>query len=171
MSLFEKRITTERLTLDAIKSKDFDALISILKDDTVSKTYMVPRLSTSDEEQRLFSAISTASHSRERYVYGIFLEGTLIGIINDTDIMGNKIELGYALHPLHFGKGYMTEALSALIAYLFSHGFKEIICGAFDHNKPSIRVMEKCGMTKKHKTEEITYRNQKHNCVFYSVRK
>ena len=170
MSLFEKKISTERLTLDAITDKDFESLIAILKDDTVSKTYMVPSLKTPEDEKRIFSALSDLSRRSDRYVYGIFLREKLIGIVNDTEIEGKVIELGYAISPEFFGKGYMTEALKGLIKHLFFRGFKQILCGAFEDNAASIRVMQKCGMRKIRKTEDLVYRNEKHLCVFYSVK-
>ena len=68
-----KRITTERLALDVIREVDFDDLITIFKDTTVSKTYMVPDLKSLDEEKRLFSALLELSVRQGRYVYGIFL--------------------------------------------------------------------------------------------------
>ena len=167
----KSKIATARISLDVIREEDFDALISIFKDKTVSKTYMVPDMQSADEEKRLFASLLNLSIRSDRYVYGIFLGNQLIGIINDTDIDGKVIELGYALHPDFFSKGYMTEALSALIKHLLENGFDEVVCGAFDHNAPSIRVVEKCGMSRIDKTEEIEYRNSVHRCIYYSIKK
>lgn len=171
MSADKSSIVTERLTLGVIREEDFDALISIFKDETVSKTYMVPDMQSVDEEKRLFASLLNLSIRSDRYVYGIFLGNQLIGIINDTDIDGKVIELGYALHPDFFSKGYMTEALSALIKHLLENGFDEVVCGAFDHNTASIRVMEKCGMSRIDRTEKIEYRHKLHHCIYYSIKK
>ena len=171
MSINKNSIVTARLTLDVIREEDFDSLISIFKDETVSKTYMVPDMKCGDEETRLFTSLLNLSLRNDRYVYGIFLDKRLIGIINDTEIDGNTIEIGYALHPDFFSKGYMTEALNGLITHLFENGFDEIVCGAFDHNTSSIRVMEKCGMSRIDKTEEIEYRHKVHHCIYYSIKK
>lgn len=166
-----KRITTERLTLDVIHEVDFDDLIAIFKDATVSKTYMVPDMRSIDDEKRLFTSLLQLSTRQDRYVYGIFLTNRLIGIINDTEINGKQIEIGYALNPEFFSNGYMTEALSTLICHLFEEGFEEVVCGAFDHNTASVRVMEKCGMTKIGKTDDIEYRGNIHHCIYYSIRR
>lgn len=166
-----KRIITERLTLDTIRECDFDSLISIFKSEAVSRTYMVPDMKTTADEERLFNALLSLSARQDRYVYGIFLDGGLIGIINDTEINGDRIEVGYALDPNYFSMGYMTEALCGLIGHLFKIGFGEVVCGAFDHNVASIRVMEKCGMTMLDKTEEIEYRSKLHRCIYYSLKR
>ena len=171
MSSLKAKICTERLSLDVIRDEDFSDLISILKHDEVSKYYMVPDFKSSEDERKLFTMLSDLSLRADRYVYGIFLDGKLIGIVNDTDMSGNMIEIGYALNPGCFGKGYMTEALSALIDHLLSHGFYEVTAGAFSENLASIRVMQKCGMVKIDKTEDITYRGITNTCVFYSVNK
>ena len=81
------------------------------------------------------------------------------------------IELGYVIHPRFHGKGYMTQALKAAIEELFSDGYREVITGAFEENRASIRVMEKAGMILQGKTEEIEYRGKTHNCIYYHMEK
>lgn len=81
------------------------------------------------------------------------------------------MELGWALHPLYHNQGYATEAVRAAISHLLAHGFTQIIAGAFEENNPSIRVMEKCGMTKMKKIDFIDYRGKNHRCVYYSFSK
>ena len=80
-----------------------------------------------------------------------------------------SIELGYVVSPKYKGNGYCTMALEQSINYLFSRGFKEIICGAFEHNLASIRVMQKAGMTKISKVDQIEYRGKVHTCIYYSI--
>ena len=55
-------------------------------------------------------------------------------------------EIGYVLAKDHWGKGMMPEAVKAVIDYLFDfENLDFIICGHFDHNHRSARVIEKCG--------------------------
>jgi RimJ/RimL family protein N-acetyltransferase len=63
--------------------------------------------------------------------------------------------------------GYMTEALKLAINELFDLGYQEVIAGAFSENAASIRVMEKSGMSKITKSDEIEYRGMIHTCVYY----
>lgn len=168
INMHTKSIVTQRLRLDAIRECDFKSLISILKHEVVSCTYMVPEMKSEDEEKKLFDAFFNLSLRQDRYVYGIFLDNQLIGIINDTEINGEMIEVGYALHPDFFSKGYMTEALDALINHLFTSGFDTVVCGAFEHNSASFRVMQKCGMSMIDKVDEIEYSEKIHRCIYYS---
>ena len=164
-------IKTPRLTLGEIRERDFESLISIMKNDEVGKTYMVPDLPTREDEAKLFSRICELSMKNDRYVFGIFLDDELIGLLNDTDICGKTIEVGYAIHPDYWGNGYATEALSAVIPHLFSAGFDEIIAGAFECNPASLRVMEKSGMKKSNLKATVDYRGVTHKCVYYSIKK
>ena len=55
-------------------------------------------------------------------------------------------EIGYVLSREYWGQGLMPEAVKAVIDWLFQEvGLDFIICGHFDHNARSRRVIEKCG--------------------------
>lgn len=166
-----REINTSRLNLSAFRECDFDAMMAIFKNDVVKATYMVPDLQTREDEIKLFSALCALSEREDRYVFGIFLDGKLIGILNDTEINGFNIEIGYALHPDYYNQGYATEAFSAVIEHLFSKGFEVILAGAFEENTASMRVMEKCGMKRTKMTAEIEYRGVTHKCIYYSIKK
>ena len=159
------------MTLGEIRDCDFDAMMSVLKNDVVAATYRIPDLDTREAELDLFEYLRDISQREDRYLFGIFLDGKLIGLINDCEINDECIEMGYALHPYYHNQGYTTEAFAAVIKSLLSKGFTEIIAGAFEDNLASIRVMEKCGMKRTKMTAEIEYRGKTHKCVYYSIKK
>ena len=165
------KIITPRLTLSAFRECDAGALMSIFKSDVVKATYMVPNLETREAEIKLFESLRNLSLREDRFVFGIYLNGELIGILNDTEINGVNIEMGYALHPDYHNRGFATEAFGAVINYLFSRGFEEILAGAFEGNAASMRVMEKCGMKRTKMTAEVEYRGVTHKCIYYSIKK
>ncbi len=165
------KITTPRLILGSIRDCDLDALMAIFKSDVVKATYMVPDLGTPDDEIRLFESLRNLSLREDRFVFGIYLKDTLIGIINDCEIAGSTVEMGYSLHPDYHNRGFATEAFGAVIDHLFSKGFDQIIAGAFEENAASMRVMEKCGMSRTKMTAEVEYRGITHKCVYYSIKK
>ena len=54
--------------------------------------------------------------------------------------------LGYVLSKDYWGNGLMTEAVQAVISYLFDTlNYDFLLCGHFDVNLASKRVQEKCG--------------------------
>ena len=87
--------------------------------------------------------------------------------MNQVDLQDGEMELGYVIHPDFHGRGYMTRALELAMEEVFSLGCQKIITGAFSSNPASIRVMEKCRMTRMDKTDEIEYRGNVHTCVYY----
>ena len=55
-------------------------------------------------------------------------------------------EIGYVLSKDYWGQGLMPEAVQAVIHWLFdAENLDFILCGHFDHNHRSRRVIEKCG--------------------------
>lgn len=79
----------------------------------------------------------------------IYLKETMIPIgdmLADRENIENKeIEIAFNLHPMYWGKGYMPEAINAVLDYLFNLGYENIMSGYSDGNKKSKRVLEKTG--------------------------
>ncbi|MBQ8278473.1 MAG: GNAT family N-acetyltransferase [Roseburia sp.] len=164
-------IKTERLELKPLSDSDRDNMIEILTNNEIKKTYMLPDFETEEQAEKLFVRLKEGSQVDKVYQVGIFLNGEVIGFSNEVDRAGDKIELGYMLHPKHHNKGYGTEMLKAMIEEMFARGFSEVIAGAFEENPASMRVMEKSGMTKLDKTDEIEYRGVVHKCLYYSKKR
>lgn len=162
---------TKRLEVRPISDADRAAVIDLLTNDLVKQTYMVPDFQSREEAAKLFERLKALSLREDRYVAGIYLDRAFIGILNETEVIGNRIELGYAILPQYHNRGYGTEALTGAIPYLFERGFDEVMAGAFEENEASIRVMIKSGMSKLDHQDEIEYRGKVHRCVYYSIRK
>lgn len=159
---------TKRLELRPFRESDGSACVQLLMNNQVKQTYMLPDFESEEKAEALFHRLLELSNRNDRYVVAICLGNELIGFLNDVEITEDSVELGYVIHPNHWGRGYMTEALTAAIGELRGVGFLRVITGAFDSNLASIRVMEKCGMVKLPKTETIAYRGKIHNCVYYA---
>jgi RimJ/RimL family protein N-acetyltransferase len=66
-----------------------------------------------------------------------------------------EVEIGYGIEPPYRGRGYATEAASALIAWAFKDPRCCVVMGeAFKDNPASIRVLEKVGMKLQHETDD-----------------
>ena len=164
-------ITTPRLTLRAFKESDLESCLDIVCDKRVSATYMLPDFPERAAAAKLFDRLKTLSEGEDRFVYAIALEDTLIGFLNEVDISGGSVEVGYVVHPDHWNKGYATEALKAVVEELFRLGFTAVRAGYFEGNHASRRVMEKAGMTPTGETEEVEYRGKVRRCPMLEVRK
>lgn len=164
-------IQTQRLTMKPITESDLDNLTALLTDETVKQGYMVPDFPSREEARKLAARLADISREGQRFVVGIFLENTLIGLMNETEVLGDRIELGYAILPQFQNRGFCTEALEGAIGYCFSRGFRQVITGAFEENAASIRVMMKNGMRPIHRRDTIEYRGKTHLCVYYAIEK
>ena len=161
----------ENIFLKEIAEKDEAIMLDILTSDIVKQYYMLPDFAHREDAIPLFRKLVTLSKDGQRYVRGIYLGENLIGFMNDVETIDGSIELGYVIHPDFHGKGYMTQALKNAISDLLSLGYQKVITGAFEENIASIRVMEKSGMSRLEKTEEIEYRGKIHNCIYYHIDK
>ena len=153
--------------LRSVLPEDRERMLDILTSEKVNKTYMIPDFPEREAAVPLFQRLMDMSQSGSKYVRAIDLDGGLIGFVNQVDLEDQTIELGYVIHPDFHGMGYMTDALKLAIEEMFEKGYTQVITGAFSSNLASIRVMEKCGMTKLDKTDEIEYRGVTHTCVYY----
>ena len=162
---------TERLQLKPVDCGSVEALAELLLEPEVGKTYMVPEFENREAALKLARRIGEHSRQADRYIAGIYWEDALVGIINETEREADRIELGYALLPRYWGRGIAAEALRGMIGYCFERGFLEVIAGAFEDNAASIRVMEKCGMERIDRTDDIDYRGNTHRCIYYTCKK
>jgi len=163
------KFTTARLEVRPMNINDREAILDLLTDETVGKTYMLPEYSNREDAEPLFRRLVELSREESRYVAGVYLDGQFIGRMNETERKDVQIEMGYAFLPAYYNRGYATEAFAGAIDYLLAHGFETVLAGAFAENTASTRVMEKCGMTKQNDTDEIEYRGVKHTCHYYAV--
>lgn len=96
----------------------------------------------------------------------IYLDNEPIGnILSNEEIASvNGISLAYNLHPNYWGKGYMPEALEAVMNYLYKIGYDNIICGYSDGNKKSERVLKKLGY-KPYNIKKDAWKSEKGNLI------
>ena len=84
------------------------------------------------------------------YDWYVYLKPNLVPIANitaDREIEDIKaIELAYNMHPDYWRKGYMTEALKAIMKHLFSLGYENIIMGYDEGNIKSKNLIQKLGL-------------------------
>lgn len=159
------------MELNALSLKDREEMLDLLTNHQIRQTYMLPDFVSREDAVPLFHRLMALSRKDDRYVRGIYVDGILVGFLNDVEILGRVIELGYVVHPNHWGCGFATTALKRAIGELYRLGYEEVIAGAFAENTASIRVMEKAGMQQLEKTDEIEYRGKLHHCVYYVAKR
>jgi ribosomal-protein-alanine N-acetyltransferase len=142
---------TERLLLRKPRMDDALAIFKTYAQDPKVTRYLVwkPHKNIRETEQFLL-ACGQLWRTGKDFAYAIMLKENdrLVGMFG-LHPMNLKIEVGYALARLYWGKGFMTEALCAVIDWAFAQPdiFRiQAICDI--ENIASARVMEKAGMTR-----------------------
>lgn len=165
------QIVTERLILKPLSMQDAEGLTELLTNPEITETFMVPEMESESQMEELVRNLIAFSQPEDtaHLEYGIYLQGKIIGFVNDCEIGNHEIEIGYLIHPSHKCHGYATEAVSAVLAELREMCFRKVTAGCFSENTASLRVMEKCGMHPIDKTDEIEYRGKKHKCRYCEI--
>jgi RimJ/RimL family protein N-acetyltransferase len=79
----------------------------------------------------------------------------MVGFKGAPDDAGS-VEIGYGIDPAFRGKGYMTEAVRAMVDWAFQHEQCKVVaaCGVLKTNPASSHVLQKVGMTLSGEDEE-----------------
>lgn len=89
---------------------------------------------------------------QNKYVFAIFnKQAEFVGLfgLNIGNAKYRTAEVWYKIHPSFWGKGYATEALKAVLHFVFhTLGLHRIEAGCATQNIASARVLEKAGFAK-----------------------
>jgi RimJ/RimL family protein N-acetyltransferase len=141
-------LETERLVLRAPRLGDVKSVATLANDRRIAEnTARIPHpYRIADAED----FVATANLGSE-IVFVIMLRSgqetyRVIGACGYTQVDRHPPELGYWLGVKHWGKGYATEAVRAMIDHIFADTDAEAIqSSARVTNPASRRVLEKCG--------------------------
>lgn len=131
---------------------DTDMLATILGDPETMQFYPAPY--TRSEVQDWIGR-SMATYDKGYGLMAVLLKSdeTLIGQcgISYPNIDGTHLpEIGYHIHKAFWNKGFATEAAQTWMEFGFGQlALPEVFIHTYVENKPSIRVAEKLGMTKR----------------------
>ncbi len=142
-------IRTGRLVLRAPRPEDLDRCAELLSDYEVAK--MLSRVPYPyDREVGLTYLTRGAERWRDRadaeeLSFQVDLNGEMIGGVGFKKLQETP-EIGYWLGRPYWGKGYMSEAARAAVAWLFQNTDRErLACEAMTENAGSLKVAEKLG--------------------------
>ena len=146
-------ITTDRLILRKFEYSDDDSMLrNWIADEKIQSMYSEPVYSTKEEIKELLDKY-IGSYERPDYYRWAVIEkasGECIGQIAYflVDSKNHFAEIEYCIGAEFQCRGYATEATKAVIAFGFDriNLHKVQICTK-TINKPSRRVIEKCGFT------------------------
>jgi len=144
------QIETERLVLRKPRPDDASAMFDGWTTDPEVTRYLTWRPHQNLEQTGAFlSGCISAWNGDARFPFMICLKGTaeITGMI-DPRIEDHRVMVGYVAARACWGRGYMTEALRAIIRWAFQQpGIYRVYATTDLENIGSRRVMEKAGMS------------------------
>ena len=146
-------LQTERLLLRPLKKEDARNIFLLRSDEFINQYIDRPRATSIEDAKAFIEKIGGLTAEQNAFYRAITLKENddLIGTVtlwNVNDAL-NKAEIGYELLPSFQGKGYMQEALKAVIDLAFNElNLSSIEGWTHPHNISSYKLLEKLGFTR-----------------------
>lgn len=142
-------IETERLKLRRSLESDAEGIFAAYAQDREVTLYLAWRPTGNIEDTR-----ESLRHAADEWQEGRAFRWTIFRKEDDRllgtlalRVDGPKVELGYVLAKDYWGKGFMTEAVRAIVDYALKEGDIYRVWAVCDVENPaSARVLEKAGM-------------------------
>ncbi len=117
-------LTTERLILRQMTAADANEVFFFRSDDVVMKYIGRPKAQSVDEAVKWLEMVNDNLVRNDGICWAVTLKDdpTMIGNISFWRMEKEhfRAETGYVLHPEHYGKGIMSEAMQAILQYGFN---------------------------------------------------
>ena len=143
-------LATKRLRLRQFEARDLQGLHACFGDEDAMRYWNFPACKTEAETEPKLRYLAKTSSPYDYLAWAVADKRSdrCIGLVNyhHREARNEKLEIGYILAPAQQGRGLMTEAVAALIAYCFdelaAHRIEALI---HPDNVASIRLVERLG--------------------------
>jgi RimJ/RimL family protein N-acetyltransferase len=166
---------TPRLKLRWMEERDAEAHYAVFSDPDVTRYWSSGPWTSLDQSREHIAATQAAYADGSGMRLGVELIGTgeLIGNVSLHRFVdaSRRCEMGYALARAHWGGGYVSEALRALLAYGFTAlDLNRIEADVDPRNGASARVLEKLGFRKEgYMPERWIVQGEPADTVYYGL--
>lgn len=159
---FEPTLETDRLILRAWRPEDAKSLFLYASDPQIGPPCGWEVHETPEESERVIREVLSAPEQYAITIKGREPEGGAVGAIGirlghdiDGDEETGEVDIGYWIGRPFWGKGYVPEAVRAVIRHAFEDlHVHAVFAGYFEGNDRSMRVLEKVGMFHREREEE-----------------
>ncbi|HYD13628.1 MAG TPA: GNAT family N-acetyltransferase [Allosphingosinicella sp.] len=140
-------IRTERLLLRRARLDDVDAFHAIMRDPVAMRFWSTPPHTSLDETRDwVASMVERSAGACNDFV--VELDGRAIGKAGCYMLP----EIGFILHPDHWGRGYAREAMTAVIAHIFAtNDLEKLVADVDPRNRASIGLLTRLGFSETHR--------------------
>lgn len=133
-------IATARLILRRARMTDLAEVHAMLSQPAAMRYWSTPEHETIEESRRWLEGMVAGGPDQDDFL--IEHQGRVIGKAGAWRLP----EVGFLLHPDHWGKGLAREAMGAVVAHLFAaHDVAELAAEADPRNAASLRLLARLG--------------------------
>jgi [ribosomal protein S5]-alanine N-acetyltransferase len=160
-------IQTSRLLLRRARMQDLGDVHAMLSHPAAMRYWSTPEHETLESSRRwLAGMVSGAPHEDD---FLIEHQGRVIGKAGAWKLP----EIGFLLHPDHWGNGLAHEAMTAVIAHLFAtHDLSELTAEADPRNAASLRLLGKLGFVETGRAERtLQWREEWCDSLYFALRR
>jgi RimJ/RimL family protein N-acetyltransferase len=142
-----------RVRLRWLTGRDVDALFAIFSDPVMMRYWSTVPMRDRSEAVEHLGSIHSGFADRSLFQWGVERreDGEILGTCTIFSIHRESMraELGYCLRSPHWRRGYMGEALTALIDYAFATlKLRRLEADVDPGNAGSVRILERMGFTR-----------------------
>jgi len=142
-------LITKRLILRAANQDDLMDLYAIFSDSRAMRYWSTPPHQSPDRTQENLDRLIPSGHDLLTY-FVIEMDGRVIG----TAGMHKTDEVGFLLHPDYWRQGIVSEAMNAIIPYLFDvTDHAQLTADADPRNAASVGILKSLGFQETHRAE------------------
>jgi RimJ/RimL family protein N-acetyltransferase len=143
-------LRTERLVLRSLERRDLDAIVDLLVDPEVRRHLGGP------VDESVVTAVRSAAVGERWGVFGVAdaRDDSLVGTVS-LDRERGELEVSFQLAPDRWGAGVATEAVAAVVGWVWSNADdRSIVAITQSANARSLRLLERLGFVREEAFEE-----------------
>lgn len=146
-------LTTERLVLRETAAHDAEAVLAMEGDPIAMRYWSRPPMQDLSEAQASVERVTKyfAERTALRWAIARPADGRMLGhvsLFNFSEQSG-RADIGYGLAREHWGRGFMHEALTAVVDYAFGPlGLRRLEADTDPRNHASLRALERLGFVR-----------------------
>lgn len=143
------KLTSENLVLRRFSPLDFPSALKWYTSPSINRYFTAREKNNVYDSFRFVFGKLAKYRRKDYYCWAICAEGKMQGMIQAMPVKGKTSyrSLYYMINPNVSKRGYMTEAVSAVLEYLKGQGVTRVFASCDAENIGSKRVIEKSGFS------------------------
>lgn len=160
-------IVTDRLILRRARMDDLADVHAMLSRPEAMRYWSTPEHETLEESRKWLAGMVAGAPGEDDFL--IERQGRVIGKAGAWSLP----EVGFLLHPDHWGKGLAHEAMVAVITHLFAtHDVQELTAEADPRNVASLRLLRRLGFVETGRAERtLQWRDEWCDSVYLALKR